>query len=104
MLAGFARITNPCDAPIIITGARSKRFADVSLHESKIVDGMSRMRAVPRLTVPARGAVSLQPGGLHLMLMGAQAPVKTGDRVEVELELEGGRTVRAEWPVRAAAR
>lgn len=103
MLAGFARIENPCDAPAVIVAARSPRFGDVSLHETRLVDGVSRMRAVPRLTVPAGGAVSLQPGGLHLMLMGAQAPVNAGEQVEVELQLEGGRVLRSVWPVRAAA-
>lgn len=103
MLAGFARIRNPCGAPVVVTGARSARFEDVSLHETRFVDGVSRMRAVARLTVPLRGTVSLQPGGLHLMLMGPRSPVRPGDRIEVELELEDGRVLRAVWPVRTAA-
>lgn len=102
MLAGYARVDNPCDAPIVVTGARSPRFGDVSLHETRVVDGVSRMRAVPRLTVPARGAAVLQPGGLHLMLMAPHAPVTPGERVDVELQLDDGRVLRAAWPVRGA--
>lgn len=104
MLAGFARISNPCTTPAVIVAVRSPRFGDVSLHETRLVDGVSRMRAVPRLTVPAGGAVSLQPGGLHLMLMGTQAPVSNGERIEVELQLEDGLALRSTWPVRAASR
>lgn len=103
MLAGFARIDNPCAVPAVVVAARSARFGDVSLHETQLVDGISRMRAVPRLAVPARGEVSLQPGGLHLMLMDPRAPVKAGERIEVEFELEDGRVLRSTWPVRDAA-
>lgn len=104
MLAGFARIENACDVPVVVVGARSPRFGDVSLHETRLVDGVSRMRAVPRLAVPARGSVSLQSGGLHLMLMDARAPVSEGERIEIEVLFEDGRTLRGDWPVRGAAR
>lgn len=82
----------------------SPRFGDVSLHETRLVDGISRMCAVPRLTVPPEGAVSLQPGGLHLMLMDARAPVTVGERIEIELQLEDGwsGSVQGMWPMRAA--
>lgn len=102
MLAGFARIANPCGAPAVVTGARSARFEDVSLHETRIVDGVSRMRAVRRLTVPVRGSVSLQPGGLHLMLMGPHPAVQPGERIEIELLLDDGRVLRGDLPVRSA--
>lgn len=102
MLAGFARIGNPCKAPAVIVAARSPRFGDVLLHETRIVDGISRMRAVRRLAVPPAGAVSLQPGGLHLALMDAQVPVRAGQRIEIAQQLEDGQSVRSVWPVRAA--
>lgn len=102
MLAGFGRIKNTCSAPLIVVGARSPAFADVSLHETRLEGGMSRMRAVPALTVAAGQEAELKPGGLHLMLMEPRTPVKAGDTVPVELELKDGRVLRGDFPVRAA--
>lgn len=102
MLAGFARIENPCPKPVAITGARSAAFGEVSLHETRQDKGMSRMRAVPVLGVPARGSVALQPGGLHLMLMQPGAPITAGARVPVTLVLRDGRSVSALFEVRPA--
>lgn len=102
MLAGFARIENPCARPVVVTGARSALFGDVSLHETRREAGVSRMRAVPTLTVPARGSVLLQPGGLHLMLMQPVAMPAAGARVPVTIALEDGRRIEAQFEVRAA--
>ena len=72
----------------------------MELHETRKLDGVSRMRHVERLAVPARDGVSLAPGGLHLMLMRPEAEVELGQRVPVELELADGRKLRAEFEVR----
>jgi copper(I)-binding protein len=50
--------------------------------------------------VPARGEVSLRPGGLHLMLFGLAAPLAEGDTVQMTLTLDDGSTL----DVRAAVR
>lgn len=102
MLAGFGRIENTCSTPVVVVAARSPAFADVSLHETRLENGISRMRAVPALTIAGGQAAELKPGGLHLMLMDPRAPVKAGDTVTIELELEDGRRLRGDFPVRAA--
>lgn len=104
MLAGFARIENPCGVPVAITGAGSTAFGDVSLHETRLVDGVSRMRAVPELRVAANSSVELKPGGLHLMLMQSTRAVKPGSRVPVEFRLAGGGVLRGDFEVRGFGR
>lgn len=101
MLAGFARIENPCDGDVAVTGAESGAFARVDLHETTVVDGVSRMRPVARLAVPAGGEAVLQPGGLHLMLMQPATPLAEGDVARVELLLGDGRRIGADFSVRA---
>lgn len=101
MAAGFGRVVNACHAPASITGATSQAYGDVSLHETTDVDGMSRMRAVDVLEVPAGGEVTLAPGGYHLMLSAPAAEVLPGDRVEIDLALADGRTLRGAFEVRA---
>ena len=48
MLAGFGRIANHCGQPQVVVAARSPRFGEVSLHQTRVVDGVSRMRELER--------------------------------------------------------
>ncbi len=102
MMAGFATIRNPCATAVAIVSASSPAFGSVELHETTRVDGVSRMRHVESLEVPAGGSATLAPGGLHLMLMQPRATPALGDPVEIELQLADGRRVRAGFEVRAA--
>jgi periplasmic copper chaperone A len=101
MMAGFGRIENGCDLPVAVLSAHSAHFDAVELHETRIEDGVSRMRAVPRLEIAAGGAAMLAPGGLHLMLMRPRAPLAPGGRVEIEFALEDGRRVTGVFEVRS---
>ena len=100
MMAGFGRIENRCAAAVTIVGVSSPAFADVSLHETRIVDGVSRMRAMPELLIASGGAATLKPGGLHLMLMQPRASLQPGSKVMMEFALKGGGTMRGEFVVR----
>lgn len=100
MLAGFGRIENHCGAAATIVGARSAAFADVSVHRTSLVDGISRMRDVPELQVAAQGAAVFEPGALHLMLMQPGKPLKPGDHVAIEFRLQDGRNFRGDFVVK----
>jgi hypothetical protein len=100
MVAGFGRIENRCSVAAMIVGARSDAFADVSLHRTSLVDGISRMRAVPELPVAANGVALFEPGALHLMLMQPGKPLKPGDHVAIEFRLQDGRRFRGDFVVR----
>lgn len=101
MMAGFGRIENRCSTPITIVSAHSVAFGEVSLHRTAIVDGISRMRAVPELRIAADAVAVLKPGGLHLMLMRSKTSLEAGDRITVEFELQDGRRLRGEFELRA---
>ena len=103
MLAGFGRIENRCPTPVTVVGVSSPAFADTSLHETRIVDGISRMRALPELRIAPGSAAILKPGGMHLMLMQPHAPLKPGSRVVVEFTLKDGGVLRGEFEVRKSA-
>lgn len=103
MLAGFGRIENPCPQPVAVVSARSPAFGDVSIHESRVVDGVNRMRELAELPVAAKSGATLAPGGLHLMLMRPSAPLKEGDKIAVTFKLKDGREVSGELVARKAA-
>ncbi|MCI4566784.1 copper chaperone PCu(A)C [Lysobacter sp. CFH 32150] len=100
MLAGFGRIENSCPTPVTIVGVSSPAFADTSLHETRIVDGVSKMRALPELRIAPGSAATLKPGGMHLMLMQPHAQLKPGSKVVVEFALKDGGMLRGEFEVR----
>lgn len=91
MMAGYARISNPCKGPLTIVGAHSAAFAETSLHETRVEGGVSRMRATPALRLAPGGSAVLEPGGFHLMLMQPVKPLHAGERVVVEFALQDGR-------------
>src|SRR5690606_22188869 len=90
-----------CPGAVVVTGARSAAFASVELHETRVVDGVSRMRAVERMPVMAGEETLLRPGGLHLMLMRPLAPLAEGDVARVVFLLADGRRIAAGSEVRA---
>lgn len=82
MSAGFLVLSNNTDADIRITRVTSPQFGAVEIHETTIEDGIARMRELDELIVPARGSVTLERGGKHLMLMQAR---DTGNAVSLQL-------------------
>ena len=103
MLAGFGRIINRCADARELVAVRSPRFGEVSLHQTRVVDGVSRMRELERLPIAAGGQALLQPGGLHLMLMQPDSTLVEGERVPLVLVLEDGRELQAQLVVSTAA-
>jgi copper(I)-binding protein len=100
MMAGFGRIENHCPAPVTITAASSPAFDSAELHETRMVDGVNRMRQLPELRIAPGGVAVLKPGGMHLMLVKPHARLKPGSRVAVSFALSGGGELLGEFEVR----
>lgn len=64
------------------------RAAKAQVHEMKMDGAIMRMRAVERLAIPAGGTVAVEPGGLHIMLVGLAAPLKSGEAFPMTLVFE----------------
>ena len=102
MHAGFGRIENFCATPLTIVAANSPSYGSVELHETRVVGGVSQMRAVPQLRIAPDDAAVLKPGGLHLMLMQPTASLKPGSKVAIRLQLGDGQSLLGEFEVRPA--
>lgn len=98
--AAYARIHNNSGSDDRIVAVYSADARRVELHTHEFdSDGIARMRRLEEgILLPAREAVDLAPGGLHIMLMGLHQPPSLGDYLDVVLEMEsGGEThLRAE--------
>jgi len=67
--AGYFSLTNTSGEPIVITAVSSPQFEAVEMHESVLEDGVSRMRALEKVTIAPDQTIKFEPGGRHLMLM-----------------------------------
>lgn len=98
----FMTITSTADAKVV--AARSPVAKSTEIHESMVMGGHAHMHEVEALELPAGRPVQLKPGGYHVMLMGLERPVKAGERVAIELVVEGRDGRRATVEVSAEAR
>lgn len=55
------------------------------IHANDVKDGVSRMRMLSDLPIPANGSVALAPGGTHVMLSGLAAPLAAGSKLNLRL-------------------
>ena len=68
--------------------ARSDRAAMVHLHSVEEKDGVSKMRAIEAVEVPAGKRVTLAPKSTHVMLMGLDGPLVAGQTFVVTLRFD----------------
>lgn len=73
-----------------LESASTPRATMTHLHSVDDSGGMTRMRAVDGLDIPAGHDVTLAPQGLHLMLMGIDRPLVAGERFPVTLHFMHG--------------
>jgi hypothetical protein len=80
---GFMTLT--ADADMTLVGGSSPASKVFELHEMKMDKGVMEMRQVKEIPLPKGKAVSLEPGGLHVMFINLNGPIKAGDKVPVQL-------------------
>lgn len=102
MMAGFVRIENPCAQAAVVVSAESLSFGGATLHETREVDGVNKMREVERLRIEPGKTAELKPGSLHLMLYRPYQTLKEGDEAVIVLKLQDGRSLPITFSVRKA--
>ena len=94
MTAAFGVLTNHTDKDLTIVSATNDVTDRTELHEMAMVDGAMVMRPIAGgIPIPANGSTTLEPGGLHVMIMDATTPITPGDDVHVTLTLSDGSTM-----------
>lgn len=98
--AGYMTATNGGEAVVSVVGAAADGYAMVHLHESRESGGIATMVAVDQLDVGAGATMTMEPGGLHLMLMRPDVPLEEGAVVPITLTFGDGATQVIEAEVR----
>jgi len=82
----FMQLTASESATLV--GIESPVAGTVQIHEMRLENDVMKMRAIPRLDLPAGKAIELKPGGYHMMLMDLKQPLKKGEAVPIRLRFE----------------
>jgi periplasmic copper chaperone A len=97
--AGYFSITNNGTMPDRLIAIRSA-FPRTQIHATEIdAQGVARMTEVDGLEIAPGVTVTLQPGGLHVMFMGLQAPLVVKETIPATLVFESAGEVGVEFNV-----
>jgi copper(I)-binding protein len=97
--AAFMTLNNADAVEHQLVGARSSAAEVVELHTHINDNGVMRMRRVDSIAIPAGGITQLQPGGLHVMLIGLKTTLKPDTEVDLTLVYEDGSETSRQAPV-----
>lgn len=98
----FMVLTASSDSKLV--GVASPVAKTVQVHEMTMNGDVMGMREVKAVELPAGKAVTLDPNGLHVMLMGLHNQVKEGDKVPLTLIIEDAKGAKETLEVQAQVR
>lgn len=94
----YLTLEAPAADKLVSVSTPAAREAD--LHTMSMENGIMKMRALPGgIDLPAGQAVTLKPGGMHIMLSALTGPLKQGDRVPLTLNFARSGTAQISVPV-----
>ncbi len=89
----YLRIHNTGQHDDALVSIQTADAALAELHTMNMYGDVAQMRHVNILDIPAGETVILEPGGLHIMLMGLKHPLAEGDTLTLTLHFRSGRSV-----------
>ena len=98
--AVYFRIDNPTNREDTLIGASSAAASQVEIHLSMMgADKTMAMHPQESVTVPSRGQVTFEPGGLHMMLVKLQGDLVEGEEIELTLRFREAGEMTLQVPV-----
>ncbi|MBA6098840.1 copper chaperone PCu(A)C [Pseudomonas juntendi] len=98
----FMTLTASSDSKLV--SVASPVAKTVQVHEMTMNGDVMGMREVKAVELPAGKAVTLDPNGLHVMLMGLNGQVKEGEIVPLSLTIEDAKGAKETVEVQAEVR
>jgi len=88
-----AYLTLESKRTINLSNVTSPAAEVVEMHSMSTKNGVMQMRQLDTLKLVAGKPLTLEPGGLHLMLINPKKPLKEGDKVPLVLHFKQGKRV-----------
>jgi len=99
--AAYLTLENKGSAADRLIGGSSEVAGKVDVHDMTMEDGVMKMRTLDGLTLEPNKAVTLAPGGMHLMFIDLHSALKQGAVVRITLQFEKAPKVEVEFPIMA---
>ncbi len=97
--AAYFTINNRGLQPDTLIGASCPAAAKAMFHRTTEENGVSHMAPAGDIQIPAGKTVKIEPGGLHLMLMGLKQPLRAGMMVPLTLRFRNAGEVLVQMEV-----
>lgn len=88
--AVYLRIRNGESQNRIIESVHCSLAQRSEIHRSLEDDGLMKMVPVPSLVLPAGQTIQMEPGGLHIMLIGLDRIPEQGEEIDLTLHFQNG--------------
>ena len=98
--AAYMTLVNQTGDTDRLVSASAPVSETVELHTHLMEEGVMKMRQVQAIEVAPGTPTVLQPGGLHVMFIGLEAPLVAGATFPLTLNFETAGEITVEVPVR----
>lgn len=100
---GAAYMQLVSDSDTVLVSASSPVAKTVEMHEMSMNGDVMKMRQLKQIELKAGQKVSLEPGGLHLMLIDVKHQIKPDEIVPIQLEFKdkSGKSTSVDLKVKA---
>ncbi len=103
MTGVFAEIENHTNGDVTLVGGSAEIAGMVEVHEVVMADGaMTMQKKDGGIVIKPGEIVALEPGGLHVMLMGLKQPILEGDEITLTLDFDGAEDMTLTVPAKAS--
>jgi periplasmic copper chaperone A len=100
--AAYMTITNTGKTPDKVTCVSSDASAGCQIHTMTMDNGVMQMRPVEGgLEIKPGEAVTLKPGGFHMMLVNLKHPLEQGNTIKATLKFDTAGSVDVDYPIAA---
>jgi copper(I)-binding protein len=97
--AMFLKIKNNSDKDIKLISAESNISKAVELHDMIMENGSMKMRRVDNISLKAKSSTELKRGGLHIMFINLNAPLKDGNTHKIKFTFDNKTSLEVEAKV-----
>ena len=101
VMVAYMTIDNKSHTEQTISKIFSPQFKRVEIHMMSMKNGMMDMKELKSVSINNNQPLVLESGGLHIMLIKPIKPLRDGDSVELNFELNSGELITITSSVRA---
>ncbi len=94
--ASYMIITNNGEDDDALVSAETQAATTVEIHQTMMENEVMRMMPAEDTSIPAGGALTMEPGGIHLMLINLQQDLKVDETITLTLTFESGTEAEIE--------